>query len=167
MSEETLNIEEQVQEQLAETIENEQPQSEMTELESLISRRMGSFKVSLSLSDLKYLKNKLNDVTWTGPNEAYLQIMASVALGNEIRTLNSIDHKDTSTRHEIMLPSTTIESINFFLSRVSGKGEEGAHRLFSIAMLLRQTAEEIKNLDAEISALRNSEDSDKNEESKG
>lgn len=167
MSEETLNIEEQVQEQLVETPETEQPQVEMSELESLIARRMGSFKVSLSLSDLKYVRNKINDVTWTGPNEAYLQIMASVALSNEIRALNELNHKDVSTRHEILLPSTTIESINFFLSRVSGKGEEGAHRLFSIAMLLRQTAEEIKNLDAEITALRNSEDSDKNEESKG
>lgn len=118
---------------------------------------MGNFTVSLSLSDLKYLRNKLNDVTWTGPNEAYLQIMAVVAINNEIR--NITDLKDASNRHNISFPSTTIESINFFLSRVSGKGEEGAHRLFAISMLLRPVMEEIKNIDATITAARNSEDS--------
>jgi hypothetical protein len=169
MSEETLNQEQQVEEVVLQTesldeVENlsmtAEPQEEISEMDQLIARRMGSFNVSLSLSDLKYLRNKLNDVTWTGPNEAYLQIMAVVAINNEIRNIEN--QKDTNTRHTVSLPSTTIESINFFLSRVSGKGEEGAHRLFAVSMLLRSVMEEIKNMDADITAARNSQDSEKN-----
>lgn len=152
MSEETLQTEELVVE--SPSMESE-PQQEMSELDSLISRRMGNFNVNLALNDLKYLRNKLNDVTWTGPNEAYLQIMAVVALNNEIRSFEK--GADTNARRQVSLPSTTIESINFFLSRVSGKGEEAAHRLFSASMLLRQTLEEIKNLDSQITILQNSE----------
>ena len=152
MSEETLQTEELVVEN---TTVNEEPQQEMSELDSLIARRMGNFNVNLALNDLKYLRNRLNDVTWTGPNEAYLQIMAVVALNNEIRAFEK--GADAATRRQISLPSTTIESINFFLSRISGKGEEGAHRLFSASMLLRQTLEEIKNIDSQITILQNSE----------
>ena len=170
MSDETVSQEETLTQELTvdevqpiankETIESEvnsEPVEEVSELDQLIAKRMGNFTVALSLSDLKYLRNKLNDVTWTGPNEAYLQIMAVVAINNEIR--NIVDLKDASNRHNISFPSTTIESINFFLSRVSGKGEEGAHRLFAISMLLRPVMEEIKNIDATITAARNSEDS--------
>lgn len=164
MSEETLTQEQQLEDEVLQSpaiddVENA-PQQEMSELDQLIARRMGNFNVSLSLADLKYLRNKLNEVTWTGPNEAYLQIMAVVALSNEIRVIAK--EKDAVTRHTISLPSTTIESINFFLSRVSGKGEEAAHRLFAVSMLLRPVMEEIKNIDDQINTVRNSQDSEKN-----
>jgi hypothetical protein len=166
MSEETLNTEALVEETQVENVELEEQDNTsfdgepVSELDQLIAQRMGSFNLALSLSDLKYLRNKLNEITWTGPNEAYLQIMAVVAINNEIRNIDN--QKDLSTRHTVSFPSTTVESINFFLSRVSGKGEEGAHRLFAISMLLRPIMSEIKNMDAEITAARNSQDSEKN-----
>jgi hypothetical protein len=81
--------------------------------------------------------------------------MAVVAISNEIRSFEK--GADANTRRQVSLPATTVESINFFLSRVSGKGEEAAHRLFAVSMLLRPTMEEIKNLDSQISIMQNSE----------
>jgi hypothetical protein len=155
MSEETLNTEALVEELQVENLVEEPIAEPLSELDQLIAKRMGNFTVNLALNDLKYLRNKLNDVTWNGPNEAYLQIMAVVAISNEIRSFEK--GADVNARRQVSLPATTVESINFFLSRVSGKGEEAAHRLFAVSMLLRPTMEEIKNLDSQISIMQNSE----------
>jgi len=159
MSEQTLNVDVPVEETKIENLEVEQESrvetEPLSELDQLIAKRMGNFLVTLSFSDLKYLRNKLNEVTWNGPNEAYLQIMAVAALSNEIRGFEK--GEDPNARKEFSLPATTLESINFFLGRVSGKGEESAHRLFAVSMLLRPSMEEIKKLDSEISIMQKSE----------
>jgi hypothetical protein len=43
------------------------------------------------------------------------------------------------------------------LNRVTGKGEETAHRLFAVSMLLRPAMEEIKKLDEIIEKLQSEE----------
>jgi hypothetical protein len=55
---------------------------------------------------------------------------------------------------QIHLPSSTIETINFFLNRITGKGLDSAQKLFSISMMLRQPIEALKKLDNEIETLR-------------
>ena len=55
----------------------------------------------------------------------------------------------------IKLPASTIESINFFLTKISGKGIESAQKLFSISMMFRQSMEVIKKMDQEIEQLKN------------
>jgi hypothetical protein len=156
MSEETITpvIEEQevltpIQDETTSTEEN--PTSELSELDSAIQRRMGSFELNISPSDLKYIKNLLNNkVEWKGPNEAYLILMSLVSLSSELK-----ESDDRSIeRKQISLPSTTLESINFFLSKITGKGEESAHRLFAVSMLLRPAMEEIKRLDEVIERLQ-------------
>ena len=155
MSEETTTpIEEQevltaIQDETTSTEENTTP--ELSELDSAIQRRMGSFDLNISPSDLKYIKNLLNNkVEWKGPNEAYLILMSLVSLSSELK-----ESDDRSTeRKRISLPSTTLESINFFLSKITGKGEESAHRLFAVSMLLRPAMEEIKQLDETIERLQ-------------
>lgn len=124
---------------------------EVSNLDSLIQRRMGNFNVAISPADLKYVKNLLNNkIEWTGPNEAYLILMSLISISNELKELD-----DRSTeRVNISLPSTTLESINFFLNKVSGKGEESAHRLFAVSMLLRPAMEQIKAIDSEIEKLK-------------
>jgi hypothetical protein len=129
----------------------ETPTSELSELDSAIQRRMGSFELTISPSDLKYIKNLLNNkVEWKGPNEAYLILMSLVSLSS---ALNEVDDKSTE-RTTLSLPSTTLESINFFLGKITGKGEESAHRLFAVSMLLRPAMEEIKKLDEVIERLQ-------------
>jgi hypothetical protein len=159
MSEETQNVEEQemVMEQVP-TQENEiteEPQVEMSELDKAIQARMGNFEVNISPADLKYVKNLLNNkIEWKGPNEAYLMLMALLNLSNELKESGDAGSAD---RRTVSLPSTTLESINFFLSRVTGKGEESAHRLFAVSMLLRPAMEEIKRLDETIEKLQSEE----------
>lgn len=129
----------------------ENPTSELSELDSAIQRRMGSFELNISPADLKYIKNLLNNkVEWKGPNEAYLILMSLISLSNELK---EVDDRSTE-RRTISLPSTTLEAINFFLGKITGKGEESAHRLFAVSMLLRPAMEEIKQLDGIIETLQ-------------
>lgn len=159
MSEETQNVEEQemVMEQVPtqEDEITEEPQVEMSELDKAIQARMGNFEVNISPADLKYVKNLLNNkIEWKGPNEAYLMLMALLNLSNELKESGDAG---SAERRTVSLPSTTLESINFFLSRVTGKGEESAHRLFAVSMLLRPAMEEIKRLDETIEKLQSEE----------
>jgi hypothetical protein len=154
MLDETKTIEEQevVISAESETIENPtEPQSELSELDAMIQRRMGNFEVSISPADLKYIKNLLNNkVEWKGPNEAYLMLMSLLSLSSELK---EVDDRSTE-RITLSLPSTTLESINFFIGRITGKGEESAHRLFAVSMLLRPAMEQIRVLDETIEKLK-------------
>jgi hypothetical protein len=162
MSEEKTTIEEQevliedVQSELVQESEetDQSPEVELSELDKAVQARMGHFTINISPVDLKYIKNLLNNkIEWKGPNEAYLMLMAVLSISAELKD------RDTSSveRTQIQLPSTTLESINFFLNRVTGKGEETAHKLFAISMLLRPAMEEIKKLDETIEKLQSEE----------
>jgi hypothetical protein len=162
MSEETINIEEQevlIEDTQSETMPEsegvvEEPQAELSELDKAIQARMGHFTINISPADLKYIKNLLNNkIEWKGPNEAYLMLMALLSISSELKERDS----SSNERLQVQLPSTTLESINFFLNRVTGKGEESAHRLFAVSMLLRPSMEEIKKLDETIEKLQSEE----------
>ena len=132
----------------------EEPQAELSELDAAIQARMGQFAITISPADLRYIKNLLNNkIEWKGPNEAYLMLMALLSINGELKERDS----SSNERISIRLPSTTLESINFFLNRVTGKGEETAHRLFAVSMLLRPAMEEIKKLDEIIEKLQSEE----------
>ena len=127
------------------------PSTPEEQLNALINRRMGEFSVKISYADLKYIKNTIQQkVEWKGPNEAYLVIISLLTIDN---ALQAMDPKSLEAI-QIHLPSSTIESINFFLNRISGKGLDSAQKLFSISMMLRQPIEALKKIDAEIEALR-------------
>ena len=150
---ETIELVETVQDETTsvapETLTEDQPT--LSALDSAIQARMGNFSINISPADLKYVKNLLNNkIEWKGPNEAYLMIMALISISNELKEYDT----SSTARMTINLPSTTLESINFFLSRITGKGEESAHRLFAVSMLLRPALEEIKRLDTLIETLK-------------
>ena len=162
MSEEKTTIEEQevlIEDTQSETMPEtdgvvEEPQAELSELDKAVQSRMGHFAINISPADLKYVKNLLNNkIEWKGPNEAYLMLMALLSISSELKERES----SSTERVQIQLPSTTLESINFFLNRVTGKGEESAHRLFAVSMLLRPAMEEIKKLDELIEKLQSEE----------
>ena len=132
----------------------EEPQAELSELDKAVQARMGHFTINISPADLKYVKNLLNNkIEWKGPNEAYLMLMALLSISSELKERDS----SSTERVQVQLPSTTLESINFFLNRVIGKGEETAHRLFAVSMILRPAMEEIKKLDELIEKLQSEE----------
>lgn len=131
--------------------EPQAPATPEEQLNALINRRMGEFNVKISYSDLKYIKNTIQQkVEWKGPNEAYLVIISLLTIDN---ALQAMDPKSVEAI-QIHLPSSTIESINFFLNRITGKGLDSAQKLFSISMMLRQPIEALKKLDSEIETLK-------------
>jgi hypothetical protein len=121
------------------------------QLNALINRRSGEFDVKIGYMDLKYVKNALNTkIEWKGANEAYLILISLLTIDNILSTL---DPKSTESTL-VKIPAATIESINFFLTKITGKGIESAQRLFSIAMMFRQPVETLKKIDTEIEVLK-------------
>jgi hypothetical protein len=151
--EETLNTTETI-EMTADVAVNEEaqaPQTPQEQLSALVNRRMGEFDVRINYTDLKYVKNSINSkVEWKGPNEAYLVIMSILTIDNVLEALDPKKMEPTI----IKMPASTIESINFFLNKTSGKGIEPAQKLFSISMMFRQSMETLKKLDQEIELLQ-------------
>lgn len=149
--EETLNTAEPVEAIVEETVNA--PEPEQDPLSALINRRMGEFDVRINYADLKYVKNSINTkVDWKGPNEAYLVIMSILTIDNALEALDPKKAEPTL----IKLPASTIESINFFLTKITGKGIESAQKLFSISMMFRQSMEALKKMDQEIEQLKSS-----------
>jgi hypothetical protein len=106
----------------------------------------------MSYADLKFIKNAVNQkIEWKGPNEAYLVIMTTLTIDNALADMNP--KEDLPIKFK--MPASTIESINFFLTKITGKGLDSAQRLFSTVMQLRQAVEAIRILDEEIKALKN------------
>jgi len=148
--EETLTPTEPVVEQQEAT-----PSTPQEQLNSLLSRRMGEFDVKITYSDLKYVRNLINQkIEWKGSNEAYIVIMAYLTLD---KFLQDMDQKDSSSVL-LKMPASTIESVNFFMNRVTGTGIDSAQRLFSISMIFRSSMEAIRKLDEEIEFMKNAVD---------
>ena len=141
-----------------EPVENAAPATPIDQLNALLARRNGQFDLSLSYADLKSIKNLVNQkIEWKGPNEAYLVIMTLLTIDS---ALEAMDPKNSSPV-KIQLPASTLESVNFFLTKVTGKGLESAQRVFSMAMQLRKIMEVIHKLDEEINSLKSEIESEK------
>jgi hypothetical protein len=65
-----------------------------------------------------------------------------------------MDPKSEQARVKTSLPSTAIETINYFLSKVTGKGIDSAQKLFSAFMQIRPVMETMKKMDDSIKALK-------------
>jgi hypothetical protein len=133
----------------------EQPVVELTlqeKLEQLINKRTGDFEIQISYKDLKYIKNTLvQKIEWTGSNEAYLLILTLLSIDS---CLEEMDPKNEMVRVKTSLSSTSLETINYFFSKVTGKGVDSAQKLFAAAMQIRPALEAMKKLDEAIQSLR-------------
>ena len=133
----------------------EQPVVELTlqeKLEELINKRTGDFEIQISYKDLKYIKNTLvQKIEWTGSNEAYLLILTLLSIDS---CLEEMDPKNEMVRVKTSLSSTSLETINYFFSKVTGKGVDSAQKLFAAAMQIRPALEAMKKMDEAILSLR-------------
>lgn len=126
------------------------PATPQDQLTALVNRRMGEFNVKISHADLKYVKNAIHQkIEWKGPNEAYLVIMTVLTLDNALQVMDPKQMEPI----QIALPASTIESLNFFLTKITGKGIDSAQKLFSISMMFRPAMEAIRKIDEEIKVL--------------
>ena len=133
----------------------EQPVVELTlqeKLEQLINKRTGDFEIQISYKDLKYIKNTLvQKIEWTGSNEAYLLILTLLSIDS---CLEEMDPKNETTMVKTSLSSTSLETINYFFYKVTGKGVDSAQKLFAAAMQIRPALEAMKKMDEAILSLR-------------
>lgn len=120
------------------------------QLKALEFKRMGEFKITATVDDIKYFKNMLNKTPWTGSNEAYLVALSYASLDG---LLASIDKK-VKERLDVNLQAPVIEALNYFLSKMVGIGKDSANRCFSATMQLRQAVNAITVVQGEIEALR-------------
>jgi hypothetical protein len=120
-------------------------------LQSLISKRRGTFKINLSYSDATYLRNRLDKSEWVGPQQAYLLIISKLEMSSICENLSSLDKKSS---HEVEISSATIESLSYFLNKATGVGEDSAQKLFAASMLLRPALSEMGRIDEEIKELQ-------------
>jgi hypothetical protein len=149
---EESNLENQVEEIQSEEKVKFEDLSLTEKYEFLFKKRSGAFDVTITHKDLKYIRNVIQSkVEWKGPNEAYLVLITSLTLQNAI---SALDPKDTSA-HLVKLPASTIESVAYFLNRVSGTGEDAAQKLFASFMMFKQAVDSIKKLDDELQTLKN------------
>ena len=124
----------------------------------LLSKRSGEFEVNVTYNELKYIKNTLaQKIEWTGSNEAYLLVLTLVALDSRLEELNP----KLQEKVKISLPSVALETINYFFSKISGKGVDAAQKLFAAAMQIRPAIEEMKKLDSDIQRLKSEIDASK------
>lgn len=122
---------------------------ETMSLEDLRKKRMGTFKVGISHGDAVYYRNLLNKSDFTGPQQAYLLVVAKTELS---QICEALKEKDKNTRYDVELTSAAIESIGFFMNRYVGKGSDSAMKLFTASMLLRPVMGEINKIDEIISS---------------
>ena len=167
-SEKTVDITEEVTAET--TVENtveetvdDAPQKELTPEEQIYEdlkvKRMGTFKVGMSLGDATYFRNLLDKASYKGPQQAYLLIIAKAELSQVVAGLK--DH-DKNQRFEVELTSACIESLGFFMNQFEGKGSDSATKLFTASMLLRPAMGQINKLDEELAiAQKNLESTNK------
>jgi hypothetical protein len=65
-----------------------------------------------------------------------------------------MDPKNETTRVKTSLSSTSLETINYFFSKVTGKGVDSAQKLFAAAMQIRPALEAMKKMDEAIQSIR-------------
>jgi hypothetical protein len=129
-------------------------QIEEMSIEDLKKKRMGTFKVGMSYGDAVYYRNLLDKSEYTGPQQAYLLVVAKTEMSQICAALKD---SDKASRHEVDLTSATIESIGFYMNRFTGKGADSAMKLFTSSMLLRPVMAEINKIDEIISEKSKSE----------
>lgn len=127
-------------------------------LKSLQEKRMGTFKVDLSISDATYLRNLVEKTKFKGPQQAYLILIAKSEMTQVRDTLKDLDKNE---RHTVEITSATIESLSYFMNNMELSGTDSANKLFSTSMILRPAIGQINQIDQEISELQKSMEKEK------
>ena len=113
-------------------------------------RKNGSISLDISYSDFKKIRNTFkNDIPWEGPNQAYL--LTILMLGLEAG-LSTMDPKSSETQ-KVPLKNDSIESIAFFLNKVTGKNSHSAQNSLGMFFALQQAITQLKQIDKEIEDL--------------
>jgi CCR4-NOT transcriptional regulation complex NOT5 subunit len=136
--------------------EQDAPQSEMSELESLKMQRRGHFDVpSMTMDDLKWLRTYLSQsVEFTGPNEAFVVLQNHNMVLGEIENQKRLDKMPGEKgERKIRLAAACIESCLYFLNKAKFTGLNNAQSLFKVSFQLNGAYSKVHDLDNQIKAL--------------
>ena len=134
-----------------------EPQSEMSELDSLISKRTGYWPLALDLADLKWIKNSCQSKwSYTGPNEAFMLMNCYLGFSSAVARTEQAQKEGTEAGQPF-LQASAIEACAMLINRAAGTGVESAQRSFRIAIALNGPIMEMKKLDDRIEQLKHSE----------
>jgi len=143
------------------TEEQPKEEKELTPEETLEKlkdfRKNGSISLEVNYSDFKKIRNTFkNDIPWEGPNQAYL--LTILMLGLEAG-LSMMDPKSDKSQ-KVPLKNDSIESIAFFLNKVTGKNSHSAQNSLGMFFALQQAITQLKQIDQEIASLSPKEKTD-------
>lgn len=132
---------------------------DLSEIDKLIDKRTGFFKLKLDLADLKWVKNQVasGKIPYKGPNEAFMVMnaymgFAAAIVRKEIEAKNQMESDGT-----VEMSAAAVEGAAILLNKYEGSGIESAQKVFRIAVALNDAIMEMKQLDQAIAIARQAE----------
>lgn len=132
------------------------PEEQLTQLEQF--RKNGSVTLEMTYSQFKKMRNTFkNDISWKGPNQAYL---LSILMLNLEQALSSMDPKDEKEQ-KVALRNDSIEAMSVFLNSIEGKSSHSATLSLGMFLNIQQAISQLQSIDSQIKSLKDSLDSTK------
>ncbi len=132
------------------------PEEQLTQLEQF--RKNGSVTLEMTYSQFKKMRNTFkNDISWKGPNQAYL---LSILMLNLEQALSSMDPKDEKEQ-KVALRNDSIEAMSVFLNSIEGKNSHSATLSLGMFLNIQQAISQLQSIDSQIKSLKDSLDSTK------
>ena len=156
--EETLNSE--TNDNNNDSIDNiveEAPEKEVSPEEQLEQlkqfRKNGSVTLEMTHSQFKKMRNVFkNDISWKGPNQAYL---LSILMLNLEQALSSMDPKEENEQR-VALRNDSIEAMSVFVNSIEGKSSHSATLSLGMFLSIQQAISQLQSVDSQINSLENS-----------
>lgn len=159
------HMEEDVQDDSAPTSENssdivkEEPKEEVKELtllETLQDRlNNGKFVCEMSFKTLKHIRSfLLSKAVYKGHQEAIYLAGAMFAIESTIAVQGSVSLKETEQIRGFQLPASTIQIINYFLSKIEGTGYNSVETYLAMVAPIGNTMKKIGEIQTQIDELQ-------------
>lgn len=150
-------IEEVNLEESSELNEDDMPEEEVSPEERLQQlkhfRTNGGISINVSYNDFKFIVNTFRDkVEWKGPNEAYLLMILNMGLNN---AMAQFEEKKSKTEEQmIQISNSSIEFMNRFQHRISGKNSHAAGNYMGLFGVVSHCTSQLESVDKEIESLK-------------
>jgi len=156
--EETLNSETNNNDNIVEEAPEKEvsPEEQLEQLKQF--RKNGSVTLEMTHSQFKKMRNVFkNDISWKGPNQAYL---LSILMLNLEQALSSMDPKEENEQR-VALRNDSIEAMSVFVNSIEGKSSHSATLSLGMFLSIQQAISQLQSVDSQIKSLEDSLKSNK------
>lgn len=113
-------------------------------------RRSGSVTLEMTYDQFKKMKNVFkNDISWKGPNQAYL---LSILMLNLEQLGSTLDPKEINVQ-KISVRNDSIEAMSVFINSIEGKNSHSAQVSLAMFLSIQQAIAQLQSIDAQIKSL--------------